>query len=276
MPCLKVFLRHGMYCFTGSPIFEPAFFVQDCVVIIQMSNSINELALAAKIDGLQREALIRSHENLILKTASRASFRYVTKSDDEWSIALCAFSDAIDSYRPDQGGFLPFSQMLIKRALIDYHRSTARHLTEISTSPFVLEGVDEDPDDWEKSVFLAVAEQSRESADRSLPDEIAAANEALQRYGFRFFDLTDCSPQQEKTKQACAAAIRFVLSRPRLLEEMEKTRKLPIRAVADGSGVSKKILDRYRKYIIMAVLILNGEYPQLSEYLKYVRKEGTA
>ena len=88
-------------------------------MIIQMSNSINALALAAKTDEPQREAFIRSYENLILKTASRASFRFVTKSDDEWSVALCAFSDAIDRYRPDQGSFLPFSQMLIKRAPSD-------------------------------------------------------------------------------------------------------------------------------------------------------------
>ncbi len=79
-----------------------------------MSNSVNALALAAKTDEPQREAFIQSYENLILKTASRASFRYVTKSDDEWSVALCAFSDAIDRYRPDQGSFLPFSLMLIK------------------------------------------------------------------------------------------------------------------------------------------------------------------
>ena len=244
-------------------------------MIIQMSNSINELALAAKNDGSQREALIQSHENLILKTASRASFRYVTKSDDEWSVALCAFSDAIDKYQPEQGSFLPFSQMLMKRALIDYHRSAASHLTEISTSPFVLEGIDEEPDDWEKSVYLAVAEQSRESAERRLQEEITAANEMLQRYGFRFFDLTDCSPQQEKTKQECAKAVRYVLAQAELRKELEKTRKLPIRAIAAGSGVSKKILDRYRKYIIMAILILDGEYPRLSEYLKFVRKEGT-
>ena len=166
--------------------------------------------------------------------------------------------------------------MLIKRALIDYHRRAETHLTEISTSPFVLEGIDEDPDEWEKSVYLAVAKQSRESADRSLQDEITAANEMLQRYGFRFFDLTDCSPQQEKTKQACAEAVRFVLSRPDLMQELKKTGKLPIRAIAAGSGVSKKLLDRCRKYIIMAILILDGDYPQLSEYLKFIRKEGTA
>ena len=241
-----------------------------------MSDSINQMALAAKTDGALRERLIQDHEDLILKTASRASYRYVTKSDDEWSVALCAFSDAIDRYSPDRGDFIPFSQMVIKRALIDSHRSRVSHLTEISTSPFVLEGTEEDADETDRSVYMAVVDQSRESADRSLQEEITAANETLERYGFRFFDLTECSPQQDKTKQECARAIRYVLSRPEMIQELEKSRKLPIRAVAAGSGVSRKVLDRYRKYIIMGIQVLNGDYPQLAEYLKFVRKEGAA
>lgn len=243
-----------------------------------MPNSLNELAVAAACSETAREEFIHQHETLILKTASRASYRYITKSDDEWSVALSAFSNAIDSYDPSHGDFLPFAQMLVKRALIDYHRREASHLTEISTSPFVLEGLDdaENESDLDRSVYLAVADQSSAAADRSLQDEIMAANEMLMRYGFRFFDLTECSPQQDKTRQECAKAIRFVLSRPDLLNELEKSRKLPIRTVAVGSEVSKKTLDRYRKYIIMAVLILNGDYPQLSEYLKFVRKEADA
>ena len=240
-----------------------------------MSNSINDLAVASAASETAREDFIRQQEQLILKTASRASYRYITKSDDEWAVALSAFSDAIDRYDFSRGDFLPFAQMLMKRALIDYHRSASSHLTEISTSPFVLEGIDdaEDESDLDRSVYLAVADQSRAAADRSRQDEIVAANEMLQRYGFRFFDLTDCSPQQEKTKQECAKAVRYVLSQPDLLHELEKSRKLPIRAVTNGSDISKKTLDRYRKYIIMAILILNGDYPQLSDYLKFVRKE---
>lgn len=240
-----------------------------------MSNSINDLAAASADSESVREDFIRQQEQLILKTASHASYRYITKSDDEWAVALSAFSDAIDRYDLSRGDFLPFAQMLMKRALIDYHRSASSHLTEISTSPFVLEGIDEADDESEldRSAYLAVVDQSRAAADRSLQDEILAANEMLQQYGFRFFDLTDCSPQQEKTKQECAKAVRYVLSQPALLYELEKSRKLPIRAVTKGSDISKKTLDRYRKYIIMAILILNGDYPQLSDYLKFVRKE---
>ena len=237
-----------------------------------MTNSINSLAVAATSSDSAREAFIHQQEQLILKTASRASYRYITKSDDEWSVALSAFTEAIDKYDLSRGDFIPFSQMLIKRALIDYHRREAPFLTEISTSPFVLEGTEDDEDERNKSVYLAVAEQSKDAADRTLREEILSANEQLKRYGFRFFDLTECSPQQEKTKRECAKAIRYVLADQALVQELEKTRKLPIRKIA-SSGASKKVLDRYRKYIIMAVIILHGDYPQIAEYLKFVWKE---
>ena len=145
-------------------------------------------------------------------------------------------------------------------------------MTEISTSPFVLDGTEDYEDERNKSIYLTVAEQSKDAADQTLREEILSANEQLKRYGFRFFDLTECSPQQEKTKRECAKAIRYVLADQALVQELEKTGKLPIRKVA-SSGASKKALDRYRKYIIMAVIILHGDYPQIAEYLKFVWKE---
>ncbi len=261
-----------------TPVFRAVKTYWYSVVINTMSDNVNILAAAAAGDDNLRESFIVGQEQLILSTASRASYRYITKSDDEWSIALCAFSDAIDRYDPSQGDFVPFARMLMKRALIDFHRKTAAHLTEVSTSPFVLEGTEdaEEADEWSKSVYLAVSEQSRKEADRDLREEITAANEMLQQYGFRFFELTACSPQQEKTKQECARAIRFVLADRKLLEELEKSRKIPARAVSAGSGVSRKTMDRYRKYIIMAVLVLHGDFPKLSEYLKFVWKEESA
>ena len=51
--------------------------------------------------------------------------------------------------------------------------------------------------------------------------------------------------------------------------------RIPIKEITVATGVNKKLLDRYRRYIIMAVVILNGEYPLLADYLQYVRKEGS-
>ncbi|MBR3185987.1 MAG: hypothetical protein IKF48_07595 [Oscillospiraceae bacterium] len=236
-----------------------------------MTEAMNRLAMAAASDERKREELICSNEQTILRTASSACRRFVSKSDDEWSVALGAFSKAVDVYTAEKGDFLPFAQLLIKRELIDYYRSQKNTLREVTVAPHVLEGGGEPEEDTE-GVYLAVVKSSREASDHSLREEILAANELLSTYGFRFFDLTECSPQQDKTRKECAEAIRMVLTDSALFAALEKTRKLPIKALAAASGVSRKTLDRYRKYIIMAVLILDGDYPQLAEYLKFVKE----
>jgi len=237
-----------------------------------MTAQINQLALLAVGDEYQRETIIHRYTQTILRTASSVCHRYVTQSDDEWSVALCAFSRAIDLYAEEKGDFLPFAQMLIKRDLIDHFRKEKRALREVTVAPNVLEGNCEPEEDTD-GAYLSVVRASRESADQSLGDEITAANEMLQEYGFRFYDLTQCSPQQDKTRKECAAAIRYMISSPSLTAELKKKRKLPIKELTAGSGVSRKTLDRYRKYVIMAVLILEGDYPQIADYLKFVREE---
>lgn len=240
-----------------------------------MHDSVNQLALRATKDEQIREELIQSQTQLILRTASSVCHRYVDRSDDEWSVALLAFSHAIDTYSKEKGDFLPFAQMLIKRNLIDYFRSRKDTLHEVSVAPHVMEGGGELEEDTE-GAYLAVVRTSFEASDRSLHDEIVAANAMLSEYGFRFFDLTECSPQQEKTRRECAAAVRGLLKDPPLLVRLlRENKKLPSTELYRLSGVSRKTLDRYRKYIIMAALILSDDYPQIAEYLKFV-KEGVA
>ncbi len=236
------------------------------------ADKLNKRAAAAAGDEDLREELIREQESIILRTASSACGRFVTKSDDEWSVALGAFSRAIDIYSPEKGDFLPFSQMLIKRELIDFYRSQRGAAHETPVAPYILEGGGEPEEDTE-GAYRAVVRASRETADTGMKEEIAEANEMLMRYGFRFYDLTECSPQQDRTRQECAAAVRYMLSDPDMMEGLKKSRKLPVRALAKASGISKKTLDRYRKYIIMCVLILEGDYPHIADYLKYIREE---
>ena len=239
-----------------------------------MTTTLNKRAVLAATDNRIREELITEHEQTILRSACNATHRYITKSDDEWSIALFAFSKAVDVYSAGKGDFLPFAQMLMKRELIDWYRSQKNALREVPTAPHIMEGngePEEDPD----GVYFAVVKSSREKSDRTMKEEITAANEMLTEYGFRFFDLTECSPRQEKTRRGCDAAARYMLNQypPELIEELLRKKKLPVKALAKGSGVSKKTIDRYRKYLIMAVLILRGDYPHIAEYLKFVREE---
>ena len=240
-----------------------------------MQQDVNALALRASKEKSAREQLIREHEQLILRTAATVCRRYIGKSDDEWAEALYAFSRAVDVYEESKGDFLPFAQMLIRRDLIDAYRKQAQYAAEINVAPHILDGEGEPEEDTEH-VYLAVVRDSVDAHDRSLHDEIVAANAMLSEYGFRFFDLTECSPRQEKTRQECAVAVRALLKDPPLLVSLlRQNRKLPAAELYRLSGVSRKTLVRYRKYIIMAALILSDNYPQIAEYLKFV-KEGTA
>ena len=237
----------------------------------------NQRAEAARYDDRLRENFIRDSEQTILKIASKVSGKYISKSDDEWSVALYAFNKAIDSYSKEKGDFTAYAGVLIKRSMIDHYRSQKRFDQEIPASREIMS--EEGEDDYNRSIATALARDSITGSEKresqlSLKDEIIEVNEILKEYGFSFKDLKNCSPKAGKTKKECARAIAYVLNNEEALEAVMEYRRLPIKDITTVTQVKTKLLDRYRRYIIMAVVILNGEYPLLADYLKYVRKEG--
>ncbi len=237
----------------------------------------NERATEAKSDQKKREIFITDNEQTILRIASASCGKYITKSDDEWSVALFAFNKAIDTYSEDKGGFKAYSGVLIKRALIDYHRTEMKYETEVPVSNEILAGEGEGEEN--RSVMKSVSMESfrsNEQNERSilLREEILEVNERLKKYGFTFRELKDNSPKAGKTKTECARVITHILDNKKVLDAVIADGKLPIKEISKSAGVNRKLLDRYRRFIIMAVVILNGEYPLLADYLQYIRKEG--
>jgi RNA polymerase sigma factor len=216
--------------------------------------------------------LISQNEFFIIKCASTVTNRYITKSDDEWSIALLAFHEAVSNYQLEKGNFYSFAELVIKRRLIDYVRSSKKHHNEISVDPTVFDTEPEE-DATDMAVHLAVAEKVSKTTGNSIKYEIEAVNEILSKYGFTFFDLTDCSPHAKKTKSACAKAVSFLFQNSMLINEMKSTKLLPLKIIEKNAKIPRKILERHRKYIIAAVEILSGDYPELAEYLWYIREE---
>ncbi|RPF42181.1 RNA polymerase sigma factor [Hydrogenoanaerobacterium saccharovorans] len=227
-------------------------------------------AEAAK-DHNKMNELIMQYQPFILKCASHTAQKHITTSDDEWSIALTAFCEAVRNYNFEKGGFLSFSEMVINRRLADYFKRNKKYYHEISVNPDVFES-DMDEED-NVSVYLTVQEKLSYQHDVSIKDEIEAINKVFYSYGFSFFDLADCSPKAEKTKKHCALAAAYICKNPILLHEIKKTKQLPIKIIEKNAGVPRKILERHRKYIIAAVEILSGEYPCLAEYMQPIRKE---
>jgi RNA polymerase sigma factor len=231
------------------------------------------MAVEAAADERKLDRFLEQNEAYIIKCASKTARRYLTKSDEEWSLAQIAFTEAVRSYNLEKGSFYGFAELVIRRKLIDYHRAQSKYALEQTVDPAVFSSDPEDDVEDVYSVRRAIANQASGDETESIRLEIEAANALFKEYGFSFYDLADCSPKSRKTKQSCAVAVNYLLKNPLLVSEMRNSKKLLINLIEKGSGIPRKILERHRKYIIAATEILYGDYPYLAEYLKFIRKE---
>ncbi len=234
--------------------------------------------LAAKTDDGKFSLLVEENRAWILKCASQTVHRYVTESDDEWSVALMAFSEAVQSYDGRRGSFHALASVIIKRRLTDHMRSEGKHSAEIVVMPGAFDGELEEEDasginlHVQQTVAADSVARSADDSSARAREEIAEMQDILREYGFSFFDLAESSPKAEKTKKSCGQAIRVLIASVILMAKMRLKRLLPIKELSEESGVVRKILDRHRKYIIAGAEILDGDFPILSSYLKFVRE----
>ena len=234
-------------------------------------------AIRAREDPRYRNIFLQENKKFILSTAYGSVGHYVTESDDEWSIALLAFNDSIDRFDPEKGEFESFAALVIRRRIYDYLRSEKRFSNEISLEPEAMDADDgrdfSDADPLVTEVRQKTVQQSvsREDA-RDIKDEIEATGEILKKYGFTFMDLAEASPKARKTKESCAKVVVAMLEQEELKVKLRTQCTLPIKDIMSKVNVSRKLLERHRRYIIAAVEILDGDFPLLADYMDSVRK----
>jgi RNA polymerase sigma factor len=233
---------------------------------------IDRSAVKAKSERDYREEFLCSFEAFVLQTAHKVTNRYITKSDDTWSVAFFAFNEAIDAYELDKGSFIPFAEMVIRRRLYDHIRKESRADAELLVDPICFSG-QPDPEAGDVALFRQVVDKTSVDMENRARWEIEAISQVLDSYGFCFMDLVSVSPKAKKTKTACARAVAFLMDHPDLMERMKTFKTLPATAIEKNLKIPRKILDRHRKYIIAAAEIVSGDYPVLSEYMTYIKKE---
>jgi len=227
-----------------------------------------EVAAIQAGDEALREDVLSRYQPFVAKTAARFCKRYVDpESDDEYSIALSAFNEAIDAFDAKAGrSFLSFAETVIRRRLTDFVRKEQRHASHIPQSAFLTEdeeGETFDPIDVDASVDRFRLD--RDNEERKL--EIETLNGELADYGISFADLVEGSPKHEDTRRSLIS-IGVAISRDRsLFEPLTSKKTLPLKELSERVEVSRKTLERGRKYIIAVALIHLGHYPHLQSYV---------
>jgi RNA polymerase sigma factor len=236
-----------------------------------MSNEhqIIKMVYAAKEDAQKADDLIRDYIPFIRSEASKSMSRFCTEQDDEFSIAMIAFHEAILGYERNRGAFFNYAAMLIRSRIIDYLRKEVRHQGNLSLYSQTGEG--------DQTLMDGLADKRNhfeEAATReATKQEIEALSAVMADFGVSFSDVADSSPKQDRTLEACAAAIRYAAENPELLEELLKTKKLPLAKLVRGTGVERKTLERHRKYVLAMLLIQTNGYEIIRGHLRRVLKQ---
>lgn len=235
-----------------------------------MTENITADVLVAQNDRFAMDVLLADHSAFIKKCASKNTGRFVTESDDEYSIAMIALSEAVKNFSPQKGDFYPFAANIIKLRLVDYYRSQHKYTVEMPASPEIFNSEQEEQN---MALHNEINQKLSYCDDTTIAEEIESINIAFARYGFEFMDLAECSPKADKTRAACGKAVRYILKNPIIISEIQTQKQLPLKIIEKNAGVPRKILERHRKYLIAAVEILGGEYPFLAEYMRPLREE---
>lgn len=209
-----------------------------------------------------KEALNNIYEHLMpfcLRVCSKTCARYITDHDEEASIARLAIIETLEKYDPAKGSGLVFLGQTIRSRIIDYKRKEKKHsllpitfLTSNGTS------LTEEIDD---GFFEEILD------DLTRSQEIENLKYILGDFNISFEDLIQVSPRQARSRQKVNRVIDIIVANDELSSYLFEKKMLPMKELEDTWQISRKLAERYRKYIITAVIIQLNDFPYLKSFI---------
>jgi RNA polymerase sigma factor len=211
--------------------------------------------------------VLEDYKPFIKKTVSSVCKRFIYESDDEFSIGLIAFHDAILKYNHQRGtSIISFSEVIIKRKVIDYIRKNGKYQDVSIDMSFSDDG--EESSNLTIDQIVSVEEFDKQEEANKRREEILSFQEHLAHFKLSFKELLEQSPKHEDARLNAIDIAKTVVNSKELLDYLIDKRRLPVKKIEKQVSVSRKTIERNRKYIIAISLILIGDYVYLRDYLK--------
>lgn len=214
-------------------------------------------------DDLRNDFIIQ-YKPFIASFTSECVHRYVTYGvDEELSIALMAFNEAIDRFN-GKGNFLLYAKMVIKARLLDYFKSSLYRENKKSFGLYNDE--DDEIDELKEDAIQRYAASYEQSIRVS---EINELNALLQDFGITFQDLVKSSPKHLITRHYVNNAIVKILEKKELVDKIMNDHTLPLKEIEKSFLIPRKKIESYRKYIIAGIVLADSDLETLKEYLPF-------
>ncbi|AQR95802.1 RNA polymerase sigma factor SigI [Clostridium saccharoperbutylacetonicum] len=218
----------------------------ECVLIdlnVDKNTSINEL--------------IENHMPFIIKSISEVTGRYVScENDEELSVGLLGFHEAIERYDNEKGHFLSYAKLVIGSRIKNYLKSENKH-QHSSLDDLLDKGVDIKDEYFEPKEDNSL-----------LLEQINKLKTEISSFGFTFEDLVNEAPKQQATRKNAIMLAEQISVEEEFTSFMYLKKRLPITRIVAKFSVTEKVIKRSKKFIISVVIIIDKNLNALKNWIR--------
>lgn len=213
------------------------------------------------IEPQATEEFIEKHIPFIISCISKFTGRYVSiENDDEYSIGMMAFVEAIEKYKESRGDFYAFSRLVIESRLKNFFEKENKHSKNKSIEDYKERGTD---------LVDNLEDHDKDDLNREFTiNEIKKLKEEIDDFVFGFEELVNEAPKHKDTREK-AIDISEKSSREKdITDFMFVKKRLPIKNMSDRFDVSEKVIRKSKLFIITVIIILFRGYRNLKLWIK--------
>lgn len=228
------------------------------------AQSLDQRAAKAAEDPKELELLIEEFQPFLHGCVARYALRSESQHEELFGTAMLAFYEAINSYKTDKGHFFPFSRSVVTRRLIDEVRKDYRK----NPATVSIDAADEDGMQPQAVSLLSAQEYGAQMRQQDIRDEIEQFKLELSQWDITMKSLAAQSPKHDKLRQTYRMVIQVILDNVDIIQIIQLKRYFPVKKIAELTGVPPKKIERARTFIIASLIIQNGDYEYLSDYIE--------
>ena len=236
--------------------------------VIEKAVSLDERVTAAKHSADEMERLIEDfHPFLHARVAKYSQNHDVTRREELFSTAILAFYESIQSYSMEKGHFFPFANLVISKRMMDHLRKSYKH--EEKTIP--LEGDEDERGSSAQSVAIEnISMRLYETQRRQelLATEIEQFKAELGTWRITMEALSQHSPKHKALRDTYREIVYRISREPDIMQTIQLKRYFPVKAISNITGIPPKNLERARTFLLALIILKNGDYDLLSEYVE--------
>jgi len=222
-------------------------------------------AVAARQSEAEVKVLIEEFLPFLRVRVSRYSMYFSEHlHEDILSTAMMALYEAIEKYDIDKGHFFPFADRVVRARIVDH----VRKIIKQENKTIYLGDNDENMMQSSAINVVSMRNYNEEQRRAQLAEEIESFISEIATWGITMETLAKGSPKHKELRKTYRVVIKEILKDPKIIQTIKLKHYFPIKAISEITGLPQKKLERARTYIIAVLIIKDGDYELLSDYIE--------